>query len=260
MKPISIVIICRNEAHSIGKVLGSLSGITDDVIVYDNGSTDGTLDEVRKYPVNLHQGSWEGFGQTKRKANALARYDWILSLDADESISAELKSSLLNLDPGDPHIVYDIPFRNYLGDKPLRYGEWGRDHHIRLFNKTVVNWDNAPVHEELVLPERVIVKKIRGLILHQTMRDIHDYGKKMIEYAMLNADKYHQRGRKASWFRIHLYPGFKFIHYYYFRLGFLDGQAGYICARMTAYYTFMKYARLRELNQRKPDTKEIQNR
>ena len=253
MKPFSVVIICRNEEHSIGKVLESLAGLTDDVIVYDNGSTDSTVQKVKAYPVSLHQGIWEGFGRTKRKANALARYDWILSLDADESVSAELKNSLLKLEPEHDMMVYDIPFRNFIGDKQLRHGEWGRDHHIRLFNRQKVNWDDAPVHEKLVLPEKTTIKKLDGLILHQTMRDLKDYARKMSDYAMLNADKYYKQGRKASWFRIHLLPGFKFLHYYFLRLGFLDGHAGYLCAKMTAYYTFLKYARLKELRLKNKD-------
>ena len=83
MQPLSVVIICKNEADIIGTSLQSLEGITDDIIVYDSGSTDGTRETARKFPVQLHEGSWEGFGKTKTKAIRLAKYDWILSLDAD---------------------------------------------------------------------------------------------------------------------------------------------------------------------------------
>ena len=84
-------------------------------------------------------------------------------------------------------------------------------------------------------------------MLHRTMKDVNEYGRKMVQYAALNAEKYFQQGKKASWFKIRMSPGFTFINYYIFKLGFLDGHAGYICARMTAWYTFLKYARLREL-------------
>jgi len=80
------------------------------------------------------------------------------------------------------------------------------------------------------------------------MKDIHDYAAKMVKYAMLNGEKYYKQGKKASWFKLRLSPGFTFFNYYILKLGFLDGHAGYICARMTAYYTFLKYARLKELN------------
>lgn len=247
MYKISVVIICKNEEGSIEKVLQSLQGLTDDVVVYDNGSTDSTIEKIRRFPVNLQQGHWEGFGQTKRKATSFARYNWILSLDADEAVDDQLKQSLMALSLEDDQVVYDIAFRNFLGDKYLRFGEWGGDHHIRLYNRTIVNWDDAPVHEQLLIPAGVSVIKLKGYVLHQTVKDMPDYSRKMTHYAMLNAEKYFRRGKKASWFKIRLSPGFTFIHYYLLRLGFLDGYPGYVCAKMTAWYTFLKYTRLREL-------------
>jgi glycosyltransferase involved in cell wall biosynthesis len=248
MPAISIVIVCRNEAAIIAQTLQSLQGVSDDIIVYDNGSTDGTQQIVLQQKARLEEGSWEGFGKTKNKANALAKYDWILSLDADEAIDENLKKSLLVLQPADEKTVYDLSFRSFLGKKGLHYGEWGSDHHVRLFNRKWVSWNDAPVHEELQLPDGCRVVKLKGLVLHKTMADIKDYAAKMAGYAMLNAEKYFRQGKKASWIKLRLSPGFTFFHYYILKRGFLDGYEGYICARMTAYYTFLKYTRLKELN------------
>lgn len=255
MPGFSIVIICRNEAATIGRTLESLKGLSDDIIVYDNGSTDGTQHIIREYDATLHEGKWEGFGKTKQKAIKLAKYDWILSLDADEAIDAELKNSLSVLKFDHEKKVYDISFRNFLGNKFLKYGEWGGDHHIRLFNRGTVQYDDAPVHEQLILPKDVVIKKIRGHVLHATMKDVHEYAEKMIQYSMLNALKYYGQGKKSSWFRIKLSPAFTFFNYYILRLGFLDGHEGFVCAKMTAWYTFLKYTRLRELwmNQQKKE-------
>jgi glycosyltransferase involved in cell wall biosynthesis len=247
MQPVSVVIICKNEAAVIGATLQSLQGVSDDIIVYDNGSTDDTVAIAKGFNVHVQQGSWEGFGKTKTKANSLARHDWILSLDADERIDGKLKASLLAFEPASDRIVYDLRFRNFLGDKLLKHGEWGYDTHIRLFNRNVVQWNNEPVHETLMIPQDVKVVRLDGAILHKTMKDLHEYAHKMVHYAMLSADKYYQQGRKASWFKIRLSPGFNFMNYYILKLGFLDGHAGYVCAKMTAHYTFLKYARLREL-------------
>lgn len=253
MQQLSVVIICKNEAHIIDKVLESLFGLTDNIIIYDNGSTDSTIEKVKSYPVRLERGDWEGFGKTKNKAIGLAKYDWILSLDADESIDEELKRALLDLTLDDEKTVYDLRFRNFLGKKPLHYGEWGKDHHIRLFNRKHVLWNDAPVHEELIIPPGFNIKKLNGLVLHFSMRDMNDYTLKMARYAMLNAEKYFGQGKKASWYRLKLSPGFTFIHNYIFRFGFLDGQAGFIAAKMTAWYTFLKYSRLKELWIKKED-------
>lgn len=248
MQKLSVVIVCKNESDIIGRSLQSVQGLTDDIVVYDNGSTDGTQDIVKQFPVTLHEGPWEGYGKTKRKAALLAKYDWVLGLDADEAIDDELKNILLQLPFDNERTVYEIPFRNFLGDKYLRYGEWGGDSHTRLFNRKYVNWDEALVHEELVIPRDVQVKKIGGHILHRTMKDMAEYAAKMVKYALLNAEKYHRQGKRASWFRIRLAPGFTFLKYYILKLGFLDGHEGYVCARMSEYYTFIKYSRLRELS------------
>lgn len=247
MQPLSVVIICKNEAAVIGSTLQSLHGLTDDIIVYDNGSTDNTLEVAHQFKVQVHQGSWQGFGKTKAKANSLAKYNWILSLDADESIDEELKQSLLELPFSDEKIVYDLRFKNFLGNKLLKHGEWGNDSHIRLFNRKIIHWNDAPVHETLIMPQDIKVKRLKGFVLHQTMKDLNDYAQKMVHYAMLNAEKYYREGKKYSWFRIRLSPGFNFLNYYILKLGFLDGYEGYVCAKMTAYYTFLKYAGLREL-------------
>ena len=186
MSKFSVVIVCRNEVGIIGRTLQSLQGISDDIVVFDNGSTDGTQDIVLKYGARLIEGSWEGFGKTKYKAILLARHDWVLSLDADGSIDETLKRSLLGLSLDNDLVVYDLPFRNFLGNKYLRYGEWGGDHHVRLFNRIRVNYNDAHVHETLDMPSNVIVKKLQGIVLHQTMRDIVEYSQKMVHYAMLN--------------------------------------------------------------------------
>ncbi len=252
MQPLSVVIICKNESDVIARSLQSLQGLTDDVVVYDNGSTDGTQELVRSFPVRLFEGNWEGFGKTKAKAVALAKYDWILGLDADEAIDEELKQVLLNWVPDNDRTVYSFAYRNFLGERHLRFGEWGRDRHIRLFNRRQVHWDDAPVHENLVMPPGTAVKKLKGHILHRTMRDLQDYRHKMVKYAMLGAQKYFEQGKKASWYKLHLSPGFNFFRHYILEGGFLDGRPGYQSARMTAWYTYLKYAKLKDLWRQNP--------
>lgn len=247
----SVVIICKNEAGIIGDTLQNLQGLTDDIIVYDNGSTDGTQQLVRQFPVHLYEGPWEGFGKTKNRANARARYDWILSLDADETIDKELQNALQTCNPDSDKEVFQLAFRNYLGKKPLHFGDWGRDYHVRLFNRKMVSWDESAVHESLVLPADSEIKKLSGHILHRTWRDLDDYKAKMLRYAALGAEKYFRQGKKSSWFKQHLSPAFAFLRSYILRLGFLDGHAGYQCAVMMAYYTKMKYQKLSALNKEK---------
>ncbi len=248
MQKISVVIICKNEEEEIGRCLQSLQGLTDDIVVLDNGSTDDTKDIVRKAGARLIEESWEGFGKTKNKATSFAKYNWVLNLDADESPDEELKQALLSLPLDDDNEVFEIKFKNFLGNKYLRFGEWGTDKHIRLFNRTKIRWKEAMVHEGLLLPPGIRIKKLKGFILHYTVKDEAEFADKMLRYALLNAEKYAEQGKKSSWINIYGTPLFSFLKYYIFKLGFLDGRAGYVCAKMNSYYTFKKYARLLELN------------
>jgi glycosyltransferase involved in cell wall biosynthesis len=247
MQSLSVVIVCKNEAGIIGKTLASLEGLTDDIIVYDNGSTDKTKAVVGQFPAKWHEGAWEGFGVTKNKAIALARYDWILSLDADEAIDKELKKTLLALPLEDAMIAYDIKFKNFFGDRWLKHGEWGGDKHIRLFNRTKVKWNEAPVHEQLVFPEGSQVVQLKGHVLHYTATDLERYRSKLANYAELNAKKYHQQGKKAGMLKKYGAAAFSFLQNYIFRAGFLDGKAGYRCAMMTSKYTYDKYFKLEKM-------------
>src|SRR3712207_5729093 len=112
-QPFSIVVVCKNEAAIIRHLLDSAQAITDDLVIYDNGSTDETVNIVRQYKnVQLHQGPWQGFGKTKQQATSLAKHDWILSLDADEAPDDVLQKELAQLSLSDSHVVYTIPFKN----------------------------------------------------------------------------------------------------------------------------------------------------
>lgn len=254
MHPFSVVIVCKNESAVIGITLQSLQGLTDDIVIYDNGSTDGTPEIVKKFGVRLYEGSWEGFGKTKGKALALAKHDWVLFLDADEAVDAELKSSLQQWVPENSTTLYEMAFKNYFKDKPLRYGDWGTDYHVRFFNRTAVRWDEAPVHEQLLLPPGAVTKRMKGYILHRTLRSVDDYKRKMEQYAELGAEKYFRQGKRATWIKRRLSPLFSFFSNYILKLGFLDGREGYLSAKITAWYTALKYEKLKEMQEKKNRT------
>jgi len=248
MQKLSVVIVCKNGVDVISRTLQSFDGLTDDIVVYDSGSTDGTQQKINQFGARLFEGSWDGFGKTKNKANALAKYDWILSLDADEAIDEELKEKLLNNDLQKDNIVFELKFKNFLGNKWLRFGEWGNDRHIRLFNRKNIRWNDAEVHETLILPNDTVVKSVGGYVLHKTAANETDYENKMRRYAQLNAEKYFMQGKKAGIFKMYAAAFFSFTKNYFFKLGFLDGKEGYACARINALYTFLKYEKLNKLN------------
>ncbi len=248
---ISVVIICRNEAHIIGKTMDAVRAVTDDVVVVDSGSTDGTQALVTERGARLLETNWEGYGINKNKGVAIAKNDWILSIDADEVVDDTLLHQLQQLSLTDQTVVYNIRFRAFLGNQMIRYGEWSNDQHIRLYNRNHVGWSDVAVHETLLFPEGTQTITLQGYIHHYTSKSIEDFAAKTVNYAMLNAQKYYAAGKKAGWLKCRLAPAFSFIKNYFFRLGFLDGEAGYTVAKMNAWYTWLKYARLLELNKTK---------
>jgi len=241
------VIITLNEGHIIGNTLQSLQGLTDDIVIVDSGSTDDTLEICRCFNAIILQPGWKGYGANKNMGIDAAKHDWILNIDADEAVDEELAKAILELPPDQIDVAYEMRFKNFFMKKWIRYGEWGSDRHVRLFNRTNVRWNEAAVHEKLLMDEQIVKKTLPGHVLHYTVHSLSEYEQKTIAYARLNAMKYAEQGMKKQWLRTYLSPLFSFLHNYFIRLGFLDGREGYLIARTTARYTYLKYAFLNEL-------------
>jgi glycosyltransferase involved in cell wall biosynthesis len=245
---ISVVIITKNEAHIIANTLQSLAAITDDIVIVDSGSTDETIQICKQFNASVIETNWGGYGVNKNKGIDAARHDWILSLDADEAPDAGLQRSISALSLQNENEVFNLRYKNFFCNKWIRFGEWGFDKHIRLFNRKKARWNDAGVHEELILPDQVKVTMLKGNILHYTVNSLQEYMDKTNNYAMMNAKKYFSAGKRPNVFKQYLSPVFAFLQHYIFRLGFLDGKEGFIIARTTARYTFLKYHYLEQLH------------
>ena len=247
---LSVVIITKNEGHIIGTTLQSLQGISNDIIIVDSGSTDNTIAIAKSFDAFIIETAWDGYGQNKNKGIGAAKHDWILNLDADEAIDVTLYKAIQQLQVPEENTVYKFKFKNFFGKKLIRFGEWAGDKHIRLFNRKNVRWNTAAVHEGLNLTQQEKVILLPGNVLHYTSHSIDEYINKTVVYAKLNAQKYKQQGKQADFFKLHLAPGLTFLQYYIVRLGFLDGWEGFLIAKTTAWYTFLKYSFLKELHKK----------
>ena len=247
---ISVVIITKNEAHIIGTTLQSLQGITDDFIIVDSGSSDNTIEICKNFGAKIIETNWDGYGPNKNKGIDAAKYNWILNLDADEAIDTELKNAIQNLEFVNENTVYNFKFKNFFCNKWIRFGEWAGDKHVRLFNRNKIKWNSAAVHEGLTLTSHTKIIMLPGNILHYTVQNINEYISKTVTYAKLNATKYHLQGRHSNFFKLRMAPGLTFFQHYILRLGFLDGWEGYLIAKTTAWYTFLKYSFLKEMNKK----------
>jgi hypothetical protein len=143
--------------------------------------------------------------------------------------------------------VYNMRYKNFFDTKEIKFGEWGNDSHIRMANRKKVKIDQEIVHEKLFLQPGLRIKTLDGYIKHYTVNNSIDYARKAMEYASLSADKYFKHGKHASVIKIYISPLFAFVQNYFFKMGLRDGWKGFVCASMTAWYTFMKYTKLKEL-------------
>jgi glycosyltransferase involved in cell wall biosynthesis len=244
---ISVVIICKNGSAHIVETLKSLQGIGNEILLYDSGSTDNSVEIAKAYGAGIAYGEWEGYGRNRYKASQLAKYDWILMIDTDEVLDAALREAILSIDLTKENLVYNMRYKNFYGSKEIKFGEWGNDAHIRMANRKKVQIDQEIVHEKLFLQPGLHIKTLDGHIIHYTVNNSIDYARKAMEYASLSADKYLKQGKHASFIKIYFAPLFAFVQNYILKMGFRDGWKGFVCAGMTAWYTFMKYTKLKEL-------------
>lgn len=241
MIPVSVIIITKNEAEIISDCITAARLITDDIVIIDNDSTDQTPAIATEQGCRVYQKSWDGYGANKNKGIELARYEWILSLDADELPDMELIRAMHNVELDDATVVYDIKFRSYFGKKMIRFGNWGRDHHVRLFNRSLVRWSEPSVHETLILPKQIKRDRLNGHLHHYSVKDMTECNSKAVHYAMLSAEKYFKAGKRANAVNLYISPIFSFIKSYILFLGFLDGKEGLNIAKMTYKNKWLKY-------------------
>ncbi|MDH3512909.1 MAG: glycosyltransferase family 2 protein [Gammaproteobacteria bacterium] len=236
--PISAVMICRNAEQTIAATLESL-GRFSEVIVYDNGSTDRTVELARGFPnVSVHEGEFFGFGPTKNHAATLASNDWVFSIDSDERISKELLESIVAADLSSDKMAYSVHRANYLCGKLVRFSGWGNDWLIRLYNRNATGLTDAAVHEIVKPPVGGNVRKINGDLFHDAVRQLGDFLVKIDRYSEIQRE---HSVRTLLPVLICLRSAWAFIRTYLLRLGFLDGWRGLIIAICDANGVFFKY-------------------
>jgi glycosyltransferase involved in cell wall biosynthesis len=238
---ISIVIITRDAAETLQQTLESVQQFAE-VVVYDNGSTDATLDIASRYPnVKLHCGEFFGFGPTKNHALGLAKNDWVLSLDSDEALSPELVEELSGLNLDSPELAYQVLRDNYFMGKLVRRGGWGDDWLVRLFHRTYHRFDDSLVHEKVVLPKNSQALRLAAPISHSAVNRLSDFLDKINRYSELRMEVSRKTYHPAV---ILLRSVFAFLKSYVIKRGFLEGWRGLVIAVANANGVFFKYMKI----------------
>lgn len=243
MIPVSAIIITLNEERNIARCIESLLPVVDEILVVDSFSTDRTKEICNTYGVKFLENSWMGYSAQKNFAQQQASHDFILSLDADESLSGELSKSIMEIKKLDtPRLFSFNRLTNYCG-KWIRHGGWYPDIKIRLYDRRKCWWEGT-IHERLKYPNDEKVSLLKGDCYHYTFYTVEEHLKQVEKFTTLMAEEEFLNGRRTNWLHILIYPLVKFVRDYIFRLGFMDGYTGFLISRISAYATYMKYTKL----------------
>ncbi|MFT4753637.1 MAG: glycosyltransferase involved in cell wall biosynthesis [Salibacteraceae bacterium] len=247
MIQLSIVIITFNEEVNIERCLLSVKNIADEVVVVDSFSTDKTKQICEKYKVRFIENEFLGHIEQKNFALKKAKYDYVLSLDADEAISPELERSIIEVKNNWMHSTYKMNrLTNYCGDW-IKHGSWYPDTKLRLVKKDVVVWAGDNPHDRLVSLQKKKAIHLKGDILHYSYYSISEHILQQEKFSSIAAQALYKRGEKAPLYKLFVNPLASVIKDILLRSGYLDGVSGFKVAEISAKSVFWKYKKLRDL-------------
>ncbi|APF18572.1 glycosyl transferase family 2 [Caldithrix abyssi DSM 13497] len=241
MEKLSAVIITFNEERNIGRCLKSLDWV-DEIVVVDSGSSDRTVEICETHGAKVVKSEWLGFGKTKHFAVEQAANNWILSIDADEEVTPQLKQKIQSiLKNPDATVAYRIKRQAFYLGRPVKHAGWQKDYPLRLFNRQNGNFNDREVHESVEFNGQV--QYIQEPLLHYTYPTISSHIQKMDRYTNLTVGEHAQKatilGSVARAF-------FKFLKMYFLKGGFLDGRIGFVLCFNSAFGIYLKYIKLWE--------------
>ena len=247
MNKISVIIITKDEEKNISDCLKSVEW-ADEIIVIDAESNDKTVELAKIFTDKVFTKKWEGYVPQKKYALSLASNEWVLSVDADERITPELKNEILNLSPGN-FAGYKIRRKNFLLGKEITSCGWGNDYQLRLFKKEKTDLTERLVHEGFTVDGKI--GKLKNPMLHYTFSSFTEYFNKINYYTSLKAEELvKQKGKIGGW-TIFSHTVSAFILFFINKHGFKDGVRGLIISLLHSVSTMLNYIKLWELQNKK---------
>ncbi len=245
MPKLSVTVITKNEAADIDAALTSVAW-ADELIVVDSESIDETVAIARRHTDRVVVREWPGYIDQKNHAAALASHDWILSLDADERVTPALADEIrtrLSCEPREA--AFRIPRVTWHLGRWIRTTDWYPDYQLRLYDRRSAQWTGRYVHEAVTV--RGVTGQLRGELLHYAYRDIADHLETIDRYTTYAARQMQEDGRRAGLVQLAGHPPLAFLRNYLAHGGIRDGVPGFIISALNAYYVFLKFAKLWEL-------------
>ena len=244
---ISAIIITFNEEKNIERCLDSLVGVVDEILVIDSFSTDKTKEICKEKGVTFITHKFDGHIQQKNWAKDQASFDYVLSLDADEVLSDELKKSILEVKKDLKNDGYFFNrMTNYCG-KWIKHGGWYPDKKLRLWDKNKGKWGGKNPHDTFIMDTNTFTEYLKGDLLHYSYYSVEEHKIQAKKFAEIGAKSYFEHGKKSSFLKIIFSPIARFISSYLIKLGFLDGKYGWKIAVISYRETKLKYQLLRKM-------------
>lgn len=243
--PLSIFVITLNEADRLPRTLASVKGLSDDIVVVDSGSTDGTPKLAASLSARVFFNEWPGYGKQKRFAEEQCRHHWLLNLDADEELTPALAEEIRALfAQGEPPLPgYTIPVRDLLpGEKRLsRFAHTNRV--LRLYDRRRARFSESPVHDSVILPEGAATGALTAPALHYSFRSLAHAVEKMNHYTSAQSADLQRRGKKISLLRAVCEFKIAFCKAYFLRGYILRGFPGFAVAMQYGFARFLRLAK-----------------
>lgn len=254
MPTLTAILITRNEEANLEDCLASLDGLATQIVVVDTQSTDRTLVIAQRYGALISSPpDWPGFGPQKNRALDLASEDWVLSLDADERLTPELRAEIMGVLDKPQTDCYAIPRLSWYCGRFMRHSGWTPDYVDRLFKRGSARFSSDLVHERLIPKGPVL--RLKNQMLHYSFMNLAQVQEKMERYSTASAQQAFLRGKTASPLKAILHGAWSFFRTYILRAGFLDGPQGFSLACSNAQGTYLRYMKLWRLNQTTPAIK-----
>lgn len=245
MPRLTVTVITKNESENLAAALASVT-FADEIVVVDAESTDDTVAIARRFTDRVEVRPWPGFVAQKNYAASRASHDWILSLDADERVTPELSASIRQrLQDQRSHAAFRMKRVTWHLGRWIRSTDWYPDYQTRLYDRRMAEWTGKYVHEALT--PRGSIGELSGELQHYPYRNVSDHLATIDRYTSLAAQQMREEGRKAGLLQLAGHPPLAFLRNYIAKGGIMDGSAGLTISALNAYYVFLKFAKLREL-------------
>ena len=247
MKKISVVIITFNEEQKIKRCIESVLSFADEIVVVDSFSTDQTVQICESLNARVVQHPFGGYIEQKNYALHCATHDFVFSIDANEEVSGRLSQSINEIKQSGNAVAYAMNRLNIYCGKAIHNSGWYPDRKIRLFDRTKCKWGGINPHDKIIIEGNAEAVQLKGDLIHYSYNTISEHIAQQNRFTDIAAKQLFDKGKTATVFDIYLRPLWKFFRDYFINRGFMDGYFGFVVCRISAHSVFLKYIKLKQL-------------